>query len=254
MVLYDVVLSIPLVEGSNPFGPIFFECQEFFLVLGALIGDAAMIEGTLDLEVKAESAIPIPTNLQNNTYRETLLHLFSKREIYFFGLAMRYVHNRADADDLLQETAVKLVKLPNDYRKNNPYATDETVIGSFLTNVIRDYLRGYGKAPVHPMGEIGLRKVARRSQDDYRYVSSSVPPSPYESARLEEVQKRYLDSKILLSDEMQQIVTLRLEQGLGGIETAEMLGVGEGHVANVLYRARQRLKGHMSQTIDSFVD
>ena len=24
MVLYDVVLSVPLVEGSNPFGPIFF--------------------------------------------------------------------------------------------------------------------------------------------------------------------------------------------------------------------------------------
>jgi RNA polymerase sigma-70 factor, ECF subfamily len=146
-----------------------------------------------------------------------------------FRYAVALVHNRAEAEDLVQETYVRALKAMNSLR---PGSNLKVWMLTILRNVWRNQLRSRRSAPVADF-------------DDQERVMESLPAQekdPYSAyvSNLESESVRVAIEKLPV--EFREILMLREYDELSYQEIASLLDCPVGTVMSRLGRARSRLR------------
>ncbi|WP_051125727.1 sigma-70 family RNA polymerase sigma factor [Schaalia vaccimaxillae] len=162
-----------------------------------------------------------------------------------FGAALGMTRNRADAEDLLQETYLKA------YAKFDQYQPGTNIKAWLYRILTNTYITQYRKAQRSPKNagtdtveDWQLAQAA--SHDERGLVSAEV--EALEGIPSEQV-RAALES---LSEEHRMIVLLADVDGLSYKEIAETLDVPIGTVMSRLHRARKILRGKLTQVAGEY--
>lgn len=141
-----------------------------------------------------------------------------------YRMAYAWCHNRALADDLVQETLTKAMQKSSQLR--DPKARDAWLY-TILTNCFRDHFR------------------RQRDMDDIdeMEISHEVTPET-ETGRLEVVDK-VRAAVARLPEGQRQVVTLVDLEGFSYVEVAQILSIPIGTVMSRLCRARNAMKDQL---------
>jgi len=172
-------------------------------------GDDARSDEALMMEVRAghtESFSPLICK-----YQQPLVNFFRRLGVY------------TDAEDLIQETFLKVYRYRRRYRVTAKFST-------FLYRVARNVWVDH------------CRKAARRKDLLERYEDDVPKPSdrPPTAARLD-VQ----EAVAALPEKLRMVVVLSIYQGMKYEQIAEILGIPAGTVKSRMHLAMGRLKEHM---------
>ena len=144
-----------------------------------------------------------------------------------YRLAYRLTGNRHDAEDLTQETFVRVFRSLHTYSPG----TFEGWLHRITTNLFLDMARRRQRVRIEPIGD-----------DTERWTSSDLLATPeraFESANLDHDVQRALDA---LPPEYRAAVVLCDIEGLSYEEIAVTLGIKLGTVRSRIHRARARLR------------
>lgn len=156
--------------------------------------------------------------------RALLLEL--QPQIYRFGLRM--CRHPQDAEDVLQETMLSLVKNLESYRGESKLSTWVFTIARSFCIKKRRKKKGEPSAPV-PLVEdvLSVASFARTQHQDLEAKESWA---------------KVADGLARLSQEYREVLLLRDVEGLSAEETAQILGLGLSAMKSRLHRARKLLR------------
>jgi RNA polymerase sigma-70 factor (ECF subfamily) len=152
---------------------------------------------------------------------EALASLLERHSAKLHGYLRRYTRSSADADDLLQETWVRVARFA---RRFDAARRFRTWLYGIATNLARDWIR---RNRTRESGLLGARTEA--------HLVSSVEAGPGERHELQE----HLDG---LPDRMREVVLLRYFAGMNEAEMAASLGIAKGTVKSRLHTALKKLR------------
>ena len=160
-----------------------------------------------------------------------------------FNFILRYTNHRQRAEDLLQETWLKVVRSSSDYQ---PKARFTTWVFTIARNLCVDSARkeSYRKtdsldAPVAG-GEEGDRALGDTVQD----AQGSAPDRAAHNVRVRPMIEKALAE---LPDEQREVFLLREYHGVGFKEIAEVTGVNENTVKSRMRYALEGLRKRLSE-------
>ena len=160
-----------------------------------------------------------------------------------FNFILRYTNHRQRAEDLLQETWLKVVRSSSEYQ---PKARFTTWVFTIARNLCVDSARkeSYRKtdsldAPVAG-GEEGDRLVGELVAD----TQGSAPDRAAHNVRLRPLLEKALQA---LPDEQREVFLLREYHGVGFKEIAEVTGVNENTVKSRMRYALEGLRKRLSE-------
>jgi RNA polymerase sigma-70 factor (ECF subfamily) len=169
--------------------------------------------------------------------------LVSRHRGSVFNFILRYTNHRQRAEDLLQETWLKVVRSSGEYQ---PKARFTTWVFTIARNLCVDSARkeSYRKtdsldAPVAG-GEEGDRALGELVQDE----QGSAPDRAAHNVRLRPLLEKALQS---LPDEQREVFLLREYHGVGFKEIAEVTGVNENTVKSRMRYALESLRKRLSE-------
>lgn len=162
--------------------------------------------------------------------------LVKRYENKVFTIAYRFVGNYTDANDLAQETFIRVYHALPSFRGDSSFATWLYRIAS---NVCRDELRRQRRQKKVSLDELMSQPGGNASLAD----NSMTPEEVLEKNELQRAVQQCLDT---LSDEHRLILVMREIQGLSYEEIAVSLDCSLGTVKSRLNRARQALKQKMT--------
>lgn len=147
-----------------------------------------------------------------------------------FRVAYRILGDRAEAEDVTQETFLRAWKVLPDWQ---PMAKFTTWACTVATNLARDRLRR--KKPVL------MDELPERIDDDLR-------PDEALSSRqaISGIEKHIAD----LPDRQREALSLCALEGLSNIEAAEIMDVSVRALESLLARARRSLRGKLQMELD----
>jgi len=149
-----------------------------------------------------------------------------------FRAAFRLARNRADADDLVQETCVRAYVRVAELRESQPV---KAWLLRVLHNVFVDGARRARRSPVTAV------------QDDADLASSACPdPNPEERAGMTQREEQLHRAWLKLDRGHRALLALRAE-GYGLSEIAEITGLPAEALNARLYRARVSLARSLNQ-------
>ena len=159
---------------------------------------------------------------------EELVRLYQHR---VFGVTLRMLGNRADAEEVAQEVFLRVYRSVGDFRGESKLSTWLYAIASRLC--LNRLASGRG------------RPTLESEEAVLRLESTEVDPAE----RLErgEVEAALQRAIAELPEERRIVVVLRDLEGLAYEDIAEALGVALGTVRSRLHRARAELKGKMER-------
>lgn len=174
---------------------------------------------------------------------ESLVGLYEKR---MYGVAMRILRHKEDAEDATQKTFLSLIENLKDFRGEAP-------LGVWLTKVVANHaLQTLRKRR-------GLEVMPSRLDDadeDYAHLPAPVfiapwQRSPEDLAALGEI--RIITERALeeLPESLRLVFILRDVEGLSTEDTAETLGIKQGAVKVRLLRARLKLREYLTTAFGS---
>ena len=156
-----------------------------------------------------------------------------------FGAALGMTRNRADAEDLVQETYLKAYQKFHQYK---PGTNIKAWLYRILTNT---YITSYRKAQRSP------KRASTDTVEDWQLAdAASHAETGLKSAEVEALEalpsaqlREALDS---LSEEHRMVVLMADVEGMSYKEIAEELGVPMGTVMSRLNRARKNLRSSLA--------
>ena len=152
-----------------------------------------------------------------------------------FRVALSMSHNRADAEDLMQETFVGAYR---GLKKFDGRASVKTWLMSILT---RQAAKGWHRGR-HHRATLSIHPVAEKSEHQDSAMTTASPASAVEH-RLDVMQVLHT-----LAAPHREVLVMRELQGLSYDEMSRALGVPRGTIESRLHRARaefrQRLNGY----------
>jgi RNA polymerase sigma-70 factor (ECF subfamily) len=159
---------------------------------------------------------------------EELVRMYQDR---VFGVALRMLGNRADAEEVSQEVFLRVHRSVGGFRGESNLSTWLYAIASRLC------LNRVASGRVRPTLE---------SEDAVLRIESS-EADPVEHLERAEVEAALQRAIAELPEERRIVVVLRDLQGLAYEDIAQALGVELGTVRSRLHRARAELKGKMER-------
>ncbi|MCB9833000.1 MAG: sigma-70 family RNA polymerase sigma factor [Planctomycetes bacterium] len=165
---------------------------------------------------------------------ETLYQRYKSRILTF---VMRYVGDRDWAEDLCQETFLRLYRNPRAFDPRNRFST---WLFTVARNLAIDFLRRKRPATSIDAGEDG----------DYR-IEPAGPEAerPVDRTLMRELERRVQDNLNALSDKLREVFILCAMQGLSYEEVAQIVGCPAKTVSSRLARARERF----AQSFDPYL-
>lgn len=186
----------------------------------------------------------------NKTSDEELITRFQQGDIYAFDLIVkrykqqllnfvfRFLNNREQAEDVVQETFLRV------YRKRNAYkqvAKFSTWIYTIAGNLARTELRKRKRRQLFSLSDIGME------EKDYEIASDEFNPEKYTNTVMhEQIIQREINK---LSVKFREVIILRDIQGLAYEEIAEIIKVPLGTVKSRVNRARLRLQEKLRRSL-----
>ena len=165
-------------------------------------------------------------------YRE----LVERYQAQVYSLALRMVRRAADAEDLTQETFVRMFRALSRYDPARPFAAWLFTIASRLCI---DHIRRRKVSP------ISLTRRERDSEEEYQIEVEDPGLKPDEVATHAEEERRAADLIASLPPHYRIVVILRHQQDLSYQEIAEALHLPLGTVKARIHRARALLKARI---------
>lgn len=166
-----------------------------------------------------------------------LNHLIERWERPLLAFAWRYVHNTADARDLVAETFVRLYQQRQRLRPDTKLSA---WLFTTLTNLCHNQHRWRRRHPT----------VSFQAQGDEAASFEDVLPSTEASASALMEQDEALNQLIQAIDrlphELKTTILLHHFEGLSYREIGEICGCSDRGVETRLYRARQKLKDDLA--------
>lgn len=166
---------------------------------------------------------------------EQLFDLYAPR---LYGLLLRMTGSPADAEDLLQETCIKMLRALNGYQENGRF---EPWLFSIAANLARDWLRRQGRLIVAAAGgtdeESEAIAVSQEPDVDQRLVQAE---------QVDQLQRALME----LSAAEREVVTLRFFSDLSFKEIAQALNVPLGTALARAHRALKHLRDRLQNDMD----
>lgn len=162
--------------------------------------------------------------------------LVSAYEGKLYHLAFRYLGNREDAEDAVQEIFLRVFRFLGTFQQQSSFSTWIYRIG---VNVCRDIYLQKIRRREQPM-EQGEDGEPAQDIPDTRYT-------PEEQAERQELRELVWQGLLSLPQAQKEILLLRDMQGLTYEEIAETLSLGLGTVKSRIARARENLHKKLLQ-------
>jgi RNA polymerase sigma-70 factor, ECF subfamily len=172
-----------------------------------------------------------------------LQRVLSLSSASFYRCAFRFLGNRADAEDAVQEALLAAYKHLDQFRGQSQMSTWLTAI---VCNCARMKVRRrprYVDMPLDEQIDEGQRYFISEKLADPR-------PSPEDECRTSELAAYLRECTALLSPSLQRTFELRVIVGLSIFETAQALGLPDGTVKAQLARARKKIARHMRRLLE----
>ncbi len=152
-----------------------------------------------------------------------------------FSLALRMLGNRADAEDVLQETFIALYKNLDRFQERSKLSTYlYRLAANFSLMKLRQAKAG--GARIEPL--------------DAGAEIASTLPTPLERAEAADLRKQLERSLMGLAAAERAVVVLRDVQGIDGREVARVLGISLPAMKSRLHRGREALRRMMLDNTD----
>ncbi len=158
--------------------------------------------------------------------------LVRKYESKIYTVAYRFTGSHADANDLAQETFIRVYQSLGTFRGDSSFAT---WLYRIAANVCRDELRRQQRRK-----KVSLDEIMSNTGGNLYLADDAL--SPEESMERSELQRAVQKCLNTLTDEQRLILVMREMQGLSYEEIAASLDCSLGTVKSRLNRSRQALK------------
>ncbi|MGE5653993.1 MAG: sigma-70 family RNA polymerase sigma factor [Bacillota bacterium] len=169
-----------------------------------------------------------------NGHWEAFESLVARYERKIYNLAFRLSGNAEDANDLAQETFVRLYRSIHTFKGQSAFST---WLYRIATNVCLDEIR---RRQRHPTMSLDAPLETEEGQMERDVVDlTQLPEFIYESKELRQLVQRLISE---LSEDHRTVLILRDFENLSYEEIAEILGCQLGTVKSRLNRARAALK------------
>lgn len=150
--------------------------------------------------------------------------------------AMRLVNSRASAEDVVQNVFIKL------FRRWREGDREPESLKSWLYRVT------HNEAVDHIRRESRLRLLHERREDEERRSSAGAAAGSDRAMDNEERKQLVLGLLAKLHPREQQVILLRLQEGLSYQEISRVTGRTEGNVGNILHHAVRKLSQALRRT------
>lgn len=158
-----------------------------------------------------------------------------------FGLLMRMLGSREEAEDALQETFLNLHRHGHRFRRESRFGT---FVYRVAVNAALNRRRSLGRRRAH------LERISE-CQAIGEGGAPSAPRGPEDSAAGAEIQARVQAELLKLSPTLQAPIVLYDIEGLPYGEIARILGVAEGTVKSRIHRARKALRERLGDLVQA---
>jgi RNA polymerase sigma-70 factor (ECF subfamily) len=155
-----------------------------------------------------------------------MVHSHTKR---IFNLCLRFTGRRDEAEDLTQETFIRIYRNLRSFRSKT--GSFQSWILSVARNLVIDHYRK----------ERRLRFPFGSEEMEGMHLEDCRTPSPSRAFEQAEASRLLSKALIALDPDLRKAVVLRDLEGLSYQEVAETTGVSEGTVKSRIFRARMRL-------------
>jgi RNA polymerase sigma-70 factor (ECF subfamily) len=156
-----------------------------------------------------------------------------------YGFLCRFVGDQETANDLAQETFVRVYQHRADFKPGQRFSTWLFTIGA---NLARNHLRSRSRRP-----EVSLESMA---MDDGPSVADRLPAggdAPDEAALRQEQQRAVRRAVADLPEDLREAIVLCELEDRSVAEVAGILATTAKAIESRLYRARQQLRARLSR-------
>ena len=152
-------------------------------------------------------------------------------------IALKFVNNQADANDIAQEAFIKAYKAIGNFRGESGFYT---WLYRIVVNTARTFLESSSKH----RNNVDVDAEDIDSLDHQGALSSNETPDRIIESQ--ELQRTIMQALTQLPTELRQAITLREVEGLAYDEIAKLTGVPVGTVRSRIFRARQFIEEKMA--------
>ena len=165
-------------------------------------------------------------------YRQVL----NAHQAQLYGYALYFLRNRDDADDVVQETFIRLW--------NNWHEIDFDRVTGWLMKVNHNLCIDYARKR-----KMNIYRFSSIHSDPFFEIQDDVdsPTNPEYVYELTEIQKLLLDSLDTLPEQMKSIMLMHYFQGLKLTEISDILDLNLNTVKVTVLRGRKQLKEIMEK-------
>jgi RNA polymerase sigma-70 factor, ECF subfamily len=153
--------------------------------------------------------------------------LVESHQSFVYSIAVRFVRNEAEAEDLTQEAFIRLWK---NLKRYNPEFRLKTWLGKIVTNLALDQLKS---------GQTQNEKKRVKIHDELNAMSKQNPEAELQAAELLQLILQYSEQ---LTPKQRAVFVLRDLEQLEVSEVCEMLAMSSGTMKSNLYYARLWMK------------
>lgn len=159
-----------------------------------------------------------------------------ERSVY--AMALSYMKNEADAEDVAQEAIIRAFQKLSSFRAESKFST---WLISITINVARTHLRRQALVRMEPLDQLPDedKAISPALLRDWREI-------PSEAVEREEVRKLIQQAVEMLPDIYREVFLLRDAEELTIVETAETLNINIPSVKVRLHRARMMLQKQLA--------
>lgn len=166
-----------------------------------------------------------------------LNEIIDRWERPLLSFAWRYVQNESDAQDLVQETFVKVYKYKDRFRP-------DTRLSAWLFTTLANQCRNFGRwKRRHPT--VALLNMAEEMDKETRGIKvdpTDLAPTPDQSAETSDLIHHLREAIKQLPHDLKTTLLLYQYEGLSYKEIAEILNCSLKGVETRLYRTRKQLR------------
>jgi RNA polymerase sigma-70 factor (ECF subfamily) len=171
--------------------------------------------------------------------------LYRRYEKPIFSFVYRMVLSAADAEDLCQETFLKVVRAKKKYRKTAKF---KTWLFHIALNLCRDRIRRM-KFRFH--SSLNYPAFSQDSKEIGKQQSLCDPSSdPTKRAQADEIRELVKQAFTRLPEQQRTVVTLRQYHNLKFSEIAEIMNCPLGTVKSLNHRGREKLMKALSKYME----
>jgi RNA polymerase sigma-70 factor (ECF subfamily) len=165
--------------------------------------------------------------------------LYDEYKTAVFSYACYLTRNRGEAEDLFQETWLRVVRqIPEKINKESVKAWMFTIVSNLHKDILRKKRRK----------RLWLRRMEYTPQDDL-FLQGLVGGSPAQATRetnRTELGRDMARALSLLPDHQRRVFVLKEIAGFQQVEVSEILGIKLGTVKSLMHRAVKRLQQELS--------